>query len=147
MRRLNRKLLLILAIPVLVAGALLGSLLILGRSGEPDVGPMLAEAKEAAESGNIEEAVARYEQVLKVAPECDAAHLALGEIDEEAGRDEAALRHYGQAARLNPRNEATLTRLGTLCERLGLVEALGTTADRLLILDLSDRERAQAHHW
>jgi tetratricopeptide (TPR) repeat protein len=72
------------------------------------------EAVEDARKGNVLEATARLEAVVKSVPEFYAAHRGLGVLYQRLERYEDAKREYGIARDLNPRSAAPLVSLGGL---------------------------------
>jgi Flp pilus assembly protein TadD len=55
-----------------------------------------------AHRGRIGEAIAQYEQALRIEPEYAEAHCNLGIALEKAGRMPEAIQHYTQALNLRP---------------------------------------------
>jgi tetratricopeptide (TPR) repeat protein len=55
-----------------------------------------------AQSGKIEEAIAHYEQALRIDPDYVQAHYNLGLALERLGRTPEAIEHYQQVLKLRP---------------------------------------------
>jgi tetratricopeptide (TPR) repeat protein len=54
------------------------------------------------QAGNIEEAIAHYEQALRINPDLAEAHNNWGLALEKLGRTPEAIAHYEQALRIKP---------------------------------------------
>jgi tetratricopeptide (TPR) repeat protein len=76
-------------------------------------------------NGRWDEAVAHYEEALRLAPKDANAHLNLGVVLHQQGRKDEAVAHYKEALRLNPKEAKAYYNLGRiLLEMSKLDEAM-----------------------
>ncbi len=94
-------------------------------------------------SGRLQDAIAEYEQALRIKPDFARAHYTLGIALVEAGKVVDAIEHYRQALRINPDYANAHESLGVALVQLGrLPEAIGQYQQALQI----DPENAEAHY-
>lgn len=72
----------------------------------------LLEAKSAAAAGKDREAIASYQQALKLSPDRLGVHLAIGELYENRLQWDAAIREFKAEVSLDPDNAMALVHLG-----------------------------------
>ena len=78
------------------------------------------------QAGKIEEAIAHYEQALRINPDYAEAHNNLGLLLAQTGRIEEAIAHFEQALRIKPDYAEAHCALGMALEQTGQVrEAVG----------------------
>jgi tetratricopeptide (TPR) repeat protein len=75
-----------------------------------------------ADQGRLPEAIAQYEEALRLVPGYDDPHYNLGNALAKSGRVEEAIDHYRTALRVRPRNAAILFALGEALRRLGRLD-------------------------
>ena len=75
-----------------------------------------------ADQGRMPEAIAQYEEALRLVPGYDDPHYNLGNALAKTGRVEEAIDHYRTALRVRPRNAAILFALGEALRRLGRLD-------------------------
>ena len=73
-------------------------------------------------TGRIEEAIAQYEQALRINPDYAQAHCALGMALAQAGKPQEAIREYEYALQLEPDFADAHVSLGVALEKLGRLE-------------------------
>jgi tetratricopeptide (TPR) repeat protein len=73
----------------------------------------------AGTSGRVEEAIAQYEQVLRLDPDYVEAHNNLGVLLARSGRMQAAAEHWEQALRITPNNASLHYNLANALARMG----------------------------
>lgn len=97
--------------------------------------PLLKEAVALHQAGRLDQAAARYRQVLALAPrQFDALHL-LGVIARQQGDAAGAVGLIEQALRVKPEGAAAHCNLGAALQDLGRAEAALASYDRALGLD------------
>jgi tetratricopeptide (TPR) repeat protein len=67
--------------------------------------------------GKVQEAIAHWEQTLRIKPDYAKAHYRLGVALEQVGRVQEAIGHYEQALRIRPDFVAAQERLAALRAR------------------------------
>ncbi len=78
-----------------------------------------------AQTGQIEEAIARFEQALRISPDFAEAHINLGMALAQQGRLTEAMSHYKQALRIKPGSAMAYYNLGLALAQAGrLTEAM-----------------------
>jgi Flp pilus assembly protein TadD len=82
--------------------------------------------------GRVEEAMAQYDQALRLKPDQADAHTNRGTIFFKQGRLEEALTELVEAVRLDPRNSEAHNNLGALLARQGRVEEAMVQYDQAL---------------
>ena len=79
----------------------------------------LQQAESLMEIGDKEEAIALYEQIISVVPNCVQARINLGFLQQEKGELDAALPHYMEALKIDPNIPQTAYNLGKVFEEKG----------------------------
>ena len=79
----------------------------------------LQQAESLMESGNKEEAIALYEQIISTVPNCVQARINLGFLQQEKGEFDAAIPHYREALKLDPNIPQTAYNLAKVFEEKG----------------------------
>ncbi len=74
------------------------------------------------ESGQAREAIAQYEQALRLNPDYAEAHYNLAVASQKQGRQQKAIEHWKQALRINPNYAEAHSDLGTAMIQLGKVQ-------------------------
>jgi predicted O-linked N-acetylglucosamine transferase (SPINDLY family) len=96
-----------------------------------------------AQNGQFEEAVASFQEALRLRPESAAAHNNLGNVFVEQGRVDDAVRSFRQALRYKPDFVSAHSNLGEALRRQGhLEEAVASFRDALRL----DPRHAHAHN-
>ena len=75
-----------------------------------------------AQSGRIEEAIAQYEQALRINPDYAEAHSNLGNALRQAGRAAEAVEHFEQVVRIEPDIAEAHNNLGAALAQAGMIE-------------------------
>jgi tetratricopeptide (TPR) repeat protein/glycosyltransferase involved in cell wall biosynthesis len=83
---------------------------------------LLRQAEHLMETGDKEEAIALYEEIISVEQTCVQARINLGFLKQEKGELDAAIPHYREALALNPHIPQTAYNLGKIFEEQGQVE-------------------------
>ncbi|MEG4043376.1 tetratricopeptide repeat protein [Microcoleus sp. Pol17_C1] len=83
---------------------------------------LLRQAEHLMETGDREEAIAIYEQIISLDPSCVQARINLGFLKQENGEVDAAMSHYREALALNPNIPQTSYNLAKIFEEQGQVE-------------------------
>jgi len=83
---------------------------------------LLRQAEHLMETGDKEEAIALYEQIISVDPNCVQARINFGFLKQEKGELDAAIPHYQQALALDPNVPQTAYNLAKIFEEKGQVE-------------------------
>ncbi|TAG92647.1 MAG: tetratricopeptide repeat protein [Oscillatoriales cyanobacterium] len=79
----------------------------------------LQQAESLMEIGDKEEAIAVYEQIISVVPNCVQARINLGFLQQEKGELDAALPHYREALKIDPNIPQTAYNLAKVFEEKG----------------------------
>ncbi|PHX56216.1 hypothetical protein CP500_006525 [Tychonema bourrellyi FEM_GT703] len=79
----------------------------------------LQQAESLMEIGDKEEAIALYEQIISLAPNCVQARINLGFLQQEKGELDAALPHYREALKIDPNIPQTAYNLAKVFEEKG----------------------------
>jgi len=95
------------------------------------------------DQGRLEEAVAEYEEVLRLNPLDYETHADLANLLDDLRQPEQALFHYREALRIHPGYAPTLTDLGLFYERQGLLREAADAYRQALAADPSF---AEAHN-
>src|SRR4028118_2081274 len=82
---------------------------------------LLRQAEHLMETGDKEEALALYEEIISVDPTCVQARINFGFLKQEKGELEAAIPHYREALALNPHIPQTAYNLAKIFEEQGQV--------------------------
>ncbi|MBD0310822.1 MAG: tetratricopeptide repeat protein, partial [Microcoleus sp. T1-bin1] len=83
---------------------------------------LLRQAEHLMETGDKEEAIALYEEIISVDQTCVQARINFGFLKQEKGELDAAIPHYREALALNPNIPQTAYNLGKIFEEQGQVE-------------------------
>ena len=87
-----------------------------------------------AQAGRIQEAIAHYEQALRINPSCAEAHYNLGNVFFQEGKINDAIGHYEQALRIKPDDIEAHYNLGNVFLQEGKIsEAIGQYEQALWI--------------
>ncbi|MFB8793999.1 MAG: tetratricopeptide repeat protein [Microcoleus sp.] len=79
----------------------------------------LQQAESLMEIGDREEAIALYEQIISLAPNCVQARINLGFLQQEKGELDAAIPHYREAWKIDPNIPQTAYNLAKVFEEKG----------------------------
>ncbi|MEG5080507.1 tetratricopeptide repeat protein [Microcoleus sp. AT8-B4] len=96
----------------------------IGNSGENLVvlEDLLRQAEHLMETGDREEAIALYEQIISLEPNCVQARINFGFLKQEKGELEAAIPHYREALAIAPNIPQTAYNLAKIFEEQGQAE-------------------------
>jgi tetratricopeptide (TPR) repeat protein/glycosyltransferase involved in cell wall biosynthesis len=83
---------------------------------------LLRQAEHLMEIGEKQEAIALYEQIISIAPNCVQARINFGFLHQEKGELDAAIPHYQEALALDPNIPQTAYNLAKIFEEQGQVE-------------------------
>jgi len=83
---------------------------------------LLRQAEHLMETGDKEEAIALYEEIISVDKTCVQARINFGFLKQEKGELDAAIPHYREALALNPHIPQTAYNLAKIFEEQGQVE-------------------------
>ncbi|MEG4802206.1 tetratricopeptide repeat protein [Microcoleus sp. ARI1-B5] len=83
---------------------------------------LLRQAEHLMETGDKEEAIALYEQIISIEPNCVQARINFGFLKQEKGELDAAIPHYREALALAPNIPQTAYNLAKIFEEQGQVE-------------------------
>lgn len=83
---------------------------------------LLRQAEQLMETGDKEEAIALYEQIISLEPNCVQARINFGFLKQEKGELEAAIPHYREALAIDPNIPQTAYNLAKIFEEQGQVE-------------------------
>ncbi|MEG5052625.1 MULTISPECIES: tetratricopeptide repeat protein [unclassified Microcoleus] len=83
---------------------------------------LLRQAEHLMETGDREEAIAIYEQIISLDPNCVQARINFGFLKQENGELDAAMSHYREALALNPNIPQTSYNLAKIFEEQAQVE-------------------------
>ena len=83
---------------------------------------LLRQAEQLMETGDKEEALALYEQIISIEPNCVQARINFGFLKQEKGELEAAIPHYREALAIDPNIPQTAYNLAKIFEEQGQVE-------------------------
>lgn len=87
----------------------------------PTADELYAEASKLKNAGKLEEAVTRLEEILKIAPDHELAHSALGVHLQKLGRPEEAITHAKRVTELAPNDPFSFTQLSVIYQRCGRI--------------------------
>ena len=73
-------------------------------------------------AGKVDEAVAKYKEVLEQDPKYALAHSALAVVCTDLGRHEEAVQHALQVCELEPNDTFSYTALSVTCMRAGKIQ-------------------------
>ena len=83
---------------------------------------LLRQAEQLMETGDKQEAIALYEQIISLEPNCVQARINFGFLKQEKGELDAAIPHYQEALALDPNIPQTAYNLAKIFEEQGQVE-------------------------
>jgi len=83
---------------------------------------LLRQAEQLMETGDREEAIALYKQIISIDPNCVQARINFGFLKQENGELDVAIPHYQQALALDPSVPQTAYNLAKIFEEQGKVE-------------------------
>ncbi|MEG4343983.1 tetratricopeptide repeat protein [Microcoleus sp. A003_D6] len=83
---------------------------------------LLRQAEQLMETGDREEAIALYEQIISIEPNCVQARINFGFLKQEKGELDAAIPHYREALAIDPNIPQTAYNLAKIFEEQGQVE-------------------------
>ncbi|MEG4211747.1 tetratricopeptide repeat protein [Microcoleus sp. S13_B4] len=100
------------------------SIAIIGTAGENLVvlEDLLRQAEHLMETGDRQEAISLYEQIISLEPNCVQARINFGFLKQENGELEAAIPHYREALAIDPNIPQTAYNLAKIFEEQGQVE-------------------------
>jgi tetratricopeptide (TPR) repeat protein len=98
---------------------------------------LLRQAEHLMETGDKEEAIALYEEIISVDQSCVQARINFGFLKQEKGELEAAIPHYREALALNPNIPQTAYNLGKIFEEQGQVEEAIAHYEQALVAEPS----------
>jgi tetratricopeptide (TPR) repeat protein len=98
---------------------------------------LLRQAEHLMETGDKEEAIAIYEEIISVDQTCVQARINLGFLKQEKGELDAAIPHYREALALNPNIPQTAYNLGKIFEEQGQMEEAITHYEQALVAEQS----------
>ena len=101
-------------------------------------GNELARARDLVQSGRIEEAIARYLEILVENPQNLRAHNNLGILFDELGQHDTAVEHFEAALEVEPKNVEVRTNLASALTKLGRFDAADTSILQALRLSPDD---------
>ncbi|HLJ10533.1 MAG TPA: tetratricopeptide repeat protein [Planctomycetaceae bacterium] len=79
------------------------------------------EASKLKNAGKLPEAVAKLEEILKIAPEHVLTHSALGVHLQKLGRPDEAIAHARRVTELEPNDPFSFTQLSVIYQRCGKI--------------------------
>ena len=82
----------------------------------------LAEARQAARSNRLEEAIRLYQAAIATSPDSAFLYRELGLVERQGGQTDLALTHFQRAVALDPADAASLAQIGELLEARGDIE-------------------------
>jgi tetratricopeptide (TPR) repeat protein len=94
-------------------------------------------------AGEVHEAIAQYEQALRIKPDYVDAHNNLGNALLQVGRIQAAMEHYEQALRINPDSAVTHYNLGVALAQVGKLQGAIVNFEQAVQID---PDYAEAHN-
>jgi tetratricopeptide (TPR) repeat protein/glycosyltransferase involved in cell wall biosynthesis len=87
-----------------------------------DIAAELQQAESLMNAGDQEKAIALYEQIIYIVPNCVQARINLGFIRQKQGELDAAILHYREALRLDSNISKTVYNLATVFQEKGDLE-------------------------
>ncbi|MEG3849228.1 tetratricopeptide repeat protein [Microcoleus sp. herbarium19] len=87
-----------------------------------EIEDLLRQAEHLMETGDKQEAIALYEQIISFDPNCVQARINFGFLKQENGELDAAIPHYQEALALDPNIPQTAYNLAKIFEEQGQVE-------------------------
>ena len=98
---------------------------------------LLRQAEHLMETGDKEEAIALYEEIISVDKTCVQARINFGFLKQEKGELDAAIPHYREALALNPHIPQTAYNLAKIFEEQGQVEEAIAHYEQALVAEPS----------
>ena len=95
---------------------------------------LLRQAEQLMETGDREEAIALYKQIISIDPNCVQARINFGFLKQENGELDAAIPHYQQALALDPSVPQTAYNLAKIFEEQGKVEEAIAYYEKALVV-------------
>ena len=83
---------------------------------------MYTEASQLKSAGKLDEAVAKLQEILKIAPEHVLTHSALAVHLQKLGRPDEAIVHARRVTELEPNDPFSFTQLSVICQRCGRIQ-------------------------
>ncbi|MEG3937865.1 tetratricopeptide repeat protein [Microcoleus sp. S36b_A3] len=96
---------------------------------------MLQQAEKLMETGDKQEAIALYEQIIFLDPNCVQARINYGFLKQENGELDAAIPHYREALALDPNIPQTAYNLAKIFEEQGQVAEAIAYYEQALVAD------------
>ena len=88
----------------------------------PTPDELYAEASQLKSAGKLEEAVAKLDEILKVAPDHVLTHSALAVHLQKLGRPDEAIAHAKRVTEIEPNDPFSFTQLSVICQRCGKIQ-------------------------
>jgi len=88
----------------------------------PTIEELYDEAIELQESGSLDEAVAKLEDLVEQAPDYALAHAGLGAFYSKLDRHDEAVEHAQRVCELEPDDPFSFTSLSIVCRKAGRLE-------------------------
>ncbi len=82
---------------------------------------MYKEATQLKSAGKLEEAVAKLQEIVKIAPDHVQSHMALGVHLQKLGRPDEAIVHARRVTELEPGDPFSFTQLSVIYQRCGKI--------------------------
>ena len=95
---------------------------------------LLRQAEQLMETGDRENAIALYKQIISIDPNCVQARINFGFLKQENGELDAAIPHYQQALALDPSVPQTAYNLAKIFEEQGKVEEAIAYYEKALVV-------------
>jgi Flp pilus assembly protein TadD len=89
---------------------------------ETDPDKLYDAASKLKDDGDLEGCVKALEEILKVAPDHEQTHMALGVHLQKLGRPDEAIKHAQRVAELNPSDAFSFTQLSVIYQRCGKIQ-------------------------
>jgi Flp pilus assembly protein TadD len=87
----------------------------------PTPNELYDEASKLKNAGDLQGAVAKLEEILKIDPNHVLTHSALGVHLQKLGRLDDAIRHATRVTELEPNDPFSFTQLSVICQRCGKI--------------------------
>lgn len=94
----------------------------LGIPTMPTLHELYDEGNALKEQGDLEGAVAKWQEILEQDPEYVLAHMALGVHMQKLGRNEDAIKHAVRVTELEPNDSFSFTQLSVIYQRCGMIQ-------------------------
>jgi len=88
----------------------------------PTLHELYDEGNALKEQGDLEGAVAKWQEILEQDPDYVLAHMALGVHLQKLGRNEDAIKHAVRVTELEPNDSFSFTQLSVIYQRCGLIQ-------------------------